>query len=277
MKEFSIRELQRIELSMLKDITSFCDQNNIVYFLIYGTLLGSIRHEGFIPWDDDIDIAMDKRNFKKFNRLARKNMPSKYFIQCNKTDKNYFQVWTKVCLNNTTAIDYDATNYKMHWGISIDIFMFSGLSKNVLGQRCQKKAIKWLIPLERKHYYKSINKPLTNTEKRIISFIPESLRKPAIAFLKLFAYRNLSNTDFCFSNYSKKIDKCFKSHFFKKENLTKVKFEDTYFWAPKKYDEVLSVLYGNWHELPPVNERKAHFKKIYDLQNDYLHYLCDSK
>ena len=84
----TLREIQLFELQMLKDVVKVCDDNNITYIISSGTLLGAVRYGGFIPWDDDIDIDMPLPDYKKFLKIAQRELGEKYFVQNYKTDKS---------------------------------------------------------------------------------------------------------------------------------------------------------------------------------------------
>ena len=133
-QEFDLRRLQLTELQILKDVADFCDANGINYFLYGGTLIGAARHQGFIPWDDDIDIWMDYNSYKKFLKLSKK-LPSKYFIQNYRTDKKLCYSWTKVMLNGTTLIHNGMQSYDIHQGIYIDVFMINGVAEEMIRGR----------------------------------------------------------------------------------------------------------------------------------------------
>ena len=100
--EATLRELQLAQLQELKDIAAFCDDNGIAYFLDSGTLLGAVRHKGFIPWDDDVDICMDVRSYRRFLKLAHKLL-ERYYVQNYRTDRTMTRKRTKIRINGTTV------------------------------------------------------------------------------------------------------------------------------------------------------------------------------
>lgn len=124
----TLREIQLFELQMLKDVVKVCDDNNITYILSSGTLLGAVRHGGFIPWDDDIDIYMPLSDYKKFLKIAQRELGEKYFVQNYKTDKNYSEMWTQIRANGTTSMPVKAYKFDIHYGMCMDIFPAVGVS-----------------------------------------------------------------------------------------------------------------------------------------------------
>lgn len=139
MAENHIKDLQRIELEMLLEVDRICKKYNIRYFLVAGTLLGAIRHKGFIPWDDDIDICMPVEEYRKFCKVAKTDLKKEYFLQNSDTD--FSNRWfSKVRKNNTTCIEKGYEKSKIHQGIWIDIFPLIGV----------KKDEKWLKSITRK-------------------------------------------------------------------------------------------------------------------------------
>ena len=127
MKKLTLDEVKKIQLEILAYIDSFCKKNNISYFINYGTLLGAVRHKGFIPWDDDIDISMDREHYNMFIEKFNQDS-SKYKILSLDTDKAYFNNFIKV-VDTTTKI-VDNRNYKtFSCGVFVDIFPMDKFGK----------------------------------------------------------------------------------------------------------------------------------------------------
>ena len=91
-KNKNLKQLQKVELELLKDFDEMCKENHVQYFLAYGSLLGAIRHKGFIPWDDDVDVHMFGKDYLKLTEALKDNKNEKYFFQSLETEKNYFSL-----------------------------------------------------------------------------------------------------------------------------------------------------------------------------------------
>ena len=125
-----MNELQQIDSDLLKEYIDFCEKHNLTYFLMAGTLLGAIRHKGFIPWDDDIDVAMPREDYDRFCELAAKEFTGDIFFQSYKTDKHFPYVFSKLRNTNTTFIEAVYKHVDMNHGVYIDIFPIDGISKH---------------------------------------------------------------------------------------------------------------------------------------------------
>ena len=126
----TLKHLQEVQLMMLKDFIEICEKNNINYFAIGGTLLGAIRHEGFIPWDDDIDVIMFRKDFEKLNNHMTNNSNEKYHLINVLNEETYHYTWARFNLKNTLLEEWwaDQVNYKVN--IFIDIFIMDNIPKN---------------------------------------------------------------------------------------------------------------------------------------------------
>ena len=117
-----LRRLQLTQLEILEYVDSFCKDNNIKYSLYAGTLLGAVRHQGFIPWDDDLDICMPRNEYDKFIRLWNDNEHEKYFLQNKENTPTFTQSFTKIRKKNTNFLQEDDLGMDYHTGIFIDVF-----------------------------------------------------------------------------------------------------------------------------------------------------------
>ena len=110
----TLRKVHMVEKEILDEVVRVCDKNNISYFLMAGTLLGAVRHKGFIPWDDDIDVGMTYDNFKRFIEIAPRELNDKYFLQTWKNDNEYPFAAAKVRKKGTLFAEVAAKNTKYH-------------------------------------------------------------------------------------------------------------------------------------------------------------------
>ena len=268
-----LKKLQTIEYGMLKDIADFCDSNGIAYYLCSGTLLGAIRHHGFIPWDDDVDICMDSRNYHRFIKLAPKLLDKKYFVQNYKTDRKAHFRWTKIRLNGTTSMERSLTAFDIHSGICMDVFLKAGVFSSKTGKRIQSVAASLVEQLLAKYYYQVIKEPLTRKQRALYLLVPEFLRRPLITLLSQIAFPDTHKHSLCYNTwYPFHYAKLMPSSFFNQETRIQIPFEDDSFWTTAYYEEYLTIVYGNWRQLPPIEERVAHGDIIIDFVQSYKSY-----
>ena len=169
--ENTLRNLQLVELEILKDVAKFCDENDIPYYLDCGTLLGAIRHGGFVPWDDDVDICIDWVNYKKFVKLAPKGLPEQYFVQNYRTDPKAAIRWTKIRKNGTTSMERALSKYDIHDGVCIDVFALSGIANNRIRRNIQDKANAIMNVLLQKHLAAAKGISLSGFEKIVNTLV----------------------------------------------------------------------------------------------------------
>lgn len=277
----NLRDIQMIELEILFELDRICKKNNIQYFLLAGTVLGAIRHNGFIPWDDDIDIGMTRNQYERFIKICSEELDSNYFLQTYKTDPNYPGLYAKIRKNNTTFIEKATAKIDMHKGIYIDIFPFDNIPDRIL-DRFIHKWLLFVIDIIRSSRILEYHSNLTYIKKMIITIIHYFSRivpKRLIDCLeeKLAKIYNRTNTE-CIGNlygygqlfkeYDTKI--CIKREYI--FPLSKVKFECHYFPAPGRWHEYLTHYYNNYMEMPPEEQRIGHAVLIADTKKSYEDY-----
>ena len=128
--EDSLQRLQAVDLEIAAAVDKICRENDIDYFIDGGTLLGAVRHGGFIPWDDDIDIGMPKDDFDRFCEIAPALLPKGYSLHTSANTKGFAPLWTKVFKNDTKFIEDVCTEAGYEQGIFVDILPFCRLDAN---------------------------------------------------------------------------------------------------------------------------------------------------
>ena len=139
-----LKEVQQKELQILLEVDRICKRNGLTYYLIGGSALGAVRHGGFIPWDDDIDIAMPRDDYRKFLKLCSRELPAEYFLQTYTSQPDFPYPFAKVNLNNTTFIENRLHKLNIHHGIFIDVFPLDGVPHRKMWQALEAKLVKFL-------------------------------------------------------------------------------------------------------------------------------------
>lgn len=251
MKSNDLKRLKIEEKKILDYYVNFCEKNNLKYYLAYGTLLGAIRHNGFIPWDDDIDVHMPPQDYQKFINLFKKDNNNDYFLQTIDTEKYFHATFTKIRKNNSCMVEKEWSYMKIHKGINIDIFPLYPYPDDSK----ERKKFRFLLKLSTLLVSKNIK---TNSVKNKIIFgilriIPRNVTNN---ISNKIVYK-LLNYD---GNYSKYITESCEEGYNKEwfNEVIPVKFEGTYYNAPKKYDAVLTKMYGDYMTPPKKEDRVGH-------------------
>ena len=266
----TLRDHQLIMLDLLHQVDMICKKHNIPYYLFAGSLLGAVRHSGFIPWDDDVDVIMLRSDYNRFLSVAEKELDAaNYFLQ-KEYSAHWPLHWSKIRRNGTTCLEkYYPKDLKTHLGIFIDVFPCDALSNSFLISRLQFIASKIIIA-------KSLNAR---------GYITKSFVKRAVlACSKLFPLKALTNlvqlrgaTDTESVHVFLGGGKRYKNSVFPRiwlEHQKVLTFEDDLFSVPEKYDALLTTLYGNYWIIPPEEERKNKEHSFFvDTEHSYETHL----
>lgn len=277
-KEVNIRELQLVELDILKEFIDICKNLNLRYFLAGGSVLGTVRHNGFIPWDDDIDVIMPRKDYETFLEKGQDLMQKKYFLQTYKTDPEYTMGYAKIRNSETTFIEATVQKQNINHGVFIDIFPLDGYNPN----RRIKNAIN---KIQYKLYNIHIDKSYTTNIKRsiksrIINAFTDIIygNKNIVQLLekkeKIATKYNYDESEYVcpfFDPVKAPLSLVFPKNYF--GNGVVKKFEGIDVVIPQNYDAFLKQHYGDYMKLPPEEERQPHhYNQIIDLEKSYKYY-----
>ncbi len=263
MEKIELDDLKRIQLDILQNVAAFCEKNKIRYYLSYGTLLGAVRHKGYIPWDDDIDIMMPRPDYMKFintfNGACVDNKVVSHFL-----DPSYPWPFAKVINTRTVMTEFINYAYK-DMGVYIDIFPIDGLpdNKSDLSSLLNRiKLMKSLLAIKRGKKFHT-RKPLQNFVLNfsfLLSFINYSkLLKKLDSVASKYPYDGSKNTMILVVAENMKNEILPKSIYDGSVNL---EFENQLFSAPNEYKKWLEHFYGDYMTPPPAEKRISQHASI---------------
>ncbi|WP_235859539.1 LicD family protein [Secundilactobacillus collinoides] len=255
--------IHHVELNNLKKIIQICDQLNVNYFLIGGSLLGAIRHKGFIPWDDDMDIGMLRNDYEQFAQYAPSLLKNDhYFLQTAYSDKNYGFSYMKL-LDRHTYIEEKNNVNRARKGVFIDIFPFDRIPEDPGDQRSQLARFKLLDSrIIVKAGYRWIETPLYRHSDLDLDDLQdlETMKHDRETIMRQYNQQSLTHIKNIASQYAYDKEIMTTNEAL---NLISVPFEKITVRVPKNYDAILTRLYGNYHQLPPVRQRtEKHISKL---------------
>lgn len=264
----TLKEHQEVLYELLTELDRICKKNDINYMLFAGTMLGAVRHKGFIPWDDDLDVVMLREDYERFINAAQKDIGEKYFLQ-SEFSENWPMFFSKLRKNGTTCLEkYHPKNKNHHQGIYIDIFPCDNLSNNKLCKKFQFISSRVVCA-------KGLFKRGYDTDSRFKrAFMTLCRPLPNKLFHKMCILKSKNNTEFVHtflaasSNMSKSI---FPRRWF--DQTIPMEFEKGVYPVSAHFDELLTTLYGDYMKIPDQNERsiKVHALLV-DTQKNYTEY-----
>lgn len=261
--------IQNILLSYLLEVDRICKKHNIKYFLGGGTLLGAIRHHGFIPWDDDADIMMLREDYDKFCKIAQSELPKNMTFQSNETDKHCYYEFAKIRLDNTIFATGFAKNHKtMHNGLAFDIFCHDKTANSRLGQKIHLDMTLFTRALV---FNKWNNRKTDNGNRLQTAFTNFCIKLFPIRFSLWLERKTLSffkrkkNAKYLYDGMGRNVyNGSFPISYL--DEAVYVDFEGYKLPVPKEYDKYLTFLYGDYMELAPLSTRLGcHEIKLCDI------------
>lgn len=250
-RELTIEEQKQLQLEILIEIDTFCKENNIVYSLAYGTLLGAVRHHGYIPWDDDLDIMMPLPDMIRFQSLFKSD---KLKCHCIMNDNFYNNPYNNVCSKKT----YRTIGKYKYRGLGIDLYPLVGIPQN------KEEQEKYFETADKYNSYRKFVIKWNYRIKKLVPFISIPLYT---FFIKKFTDFAQTSEKFesanCYYLLARPMNRkdVFSNNIF--DEMTTLEFEGYNFPVISQYDSVLRKLYGNYMELPPVEQRIPHHGQEY--------------
>ncbi len=249
------KKIWAIELDMLLKFDAVCRKHGLEYFLCGGSLLGAVRHKGFIPWDDDLDVEMFRPDYEKFLALSEE-FEYPYFLQTPYTDKNAYFSYAKLRNSNTTGLNKRFEFQDMNQGILMDIFPVDYVRGGVSRQDFER--IRALC-IENGTYMRKSNPCLSEADKKRVR--EWSGRDPLQVYEEIQSIARRyegQETEYCMLAVETMFDYDHKLMYAADyRDLVLCDFEGFEFPIPAGYDRILSICYGDYMKYPPVEERGA--------------------
>lgn len=275
-----MNELQEKLLESLKELIRVCEKHNLRYYLFGGSCLGAVRHKGFIPWDDDLDVAMPRPDFNKLMKL-KDEFKEPFFLQNQKTDKAYPYTFAKIRNSSTTFLETAFAHHNINHGVYLDIFPLDGMKRKGFDQpKTLKPYLMWFMwyftylghlwmPLRLRKLYLDI--PLNLVA---LIFTPFILGNWMSKLLSKYAQSTPYEKATLVGPY---LTMYFNRDSFKKEIFGEgvdATFEGLKVKLPSDYKSYLTQIYRNYMKLPPVEKQKGHhYQSGYSMTIGYKDYI----
>ena len=272
-----LQKMKTMEVEMLAVFIRLCEDLQLRYYLVGGTLLGAIRHEGFIPWDDDIDVAMPRADYEAFLRAGPRALPPHYFLQHCGSEPAYCMNYTKLRDSRTTVVEYTVRKYAIHHGVFMDIFPLDYYPEEPGAQK-RMDLIQRLFKLRLRV---AVEMP-----KEMQHSVPVDWGMRAIGTLTRLRYPDMHEAVLAREKLHRSVKpgKRWANYcgaWGKKEIMpvewygegVKRRFEGLEATVPTHYDQWLTQVYGDYMQLPPVEKRVSpHYAEVIDLEQPYTVY-----
>ena len=269
-----MNDLQKIELEILKEFIRVCDMLGLHYYLVCGTALGAAKYQGFIPWDDDVDVALARKDYEEFILKAQPLLPKNIFVQNYRTDPAFPKMFTKLRRSDTTYIEKASARLDINHGVFIDVFPLDGYPDNAVEQNRlekQKKKIKLRLSSAFDFDYNLKAKVFFKLERLLGVHKRTALYAERLDRL-VSSYDTETSELWCnHGNWQKSLDYTPKEWF---GDGVEAGFEGLRVTIPAEYDAYLSRKYGDWRaDLPPEEQKSHHYCEVCDLEHSCTEYI----
>lgn len=269
----------KVMLDMLEELIRVCKKYDLKYHLDGGSLLGAIRHQGIIPWDDDIDVAMFRDDYDKLQEVLPKELPPHLFMQTSLTDPEYPIGHVKIRDSRTTGVGvfYAKRKMRFNMGIFLDIFPIDGIPDGEDEKIVHLRKLDSILHVRRNlfwHKFGGVLDVLKCIYARVICFVYGGSRRlfeRQEAFCRKYDYHQTREAATCISLWGFKKNNRRRMEWFR--SYREVPFEYLTVSVPEKAEDILTNIYGDWHEF--VKGTSVHSEVVLDASVDYKTYLKD--
>lgn len=275
-----MNRLQAAELELLRAFIHVCQELHLQYYLVCGSALGAVKYGGFIPWDDDVDVALRREDYRVFLEKAQAYLPSCYFLQTYDTDPAYPNCFAKIRDSRTTFIEKSLRRRKMNHGIYIDVFPLDGYpTEQSEIKRLERLKRRYLRRLGSANAYEKGQKLTTKMYFFVLKALGFPLRTASTVRrldALLSAYPTEGSALWCnHGNWQGVKEYALREQY--GEGCI-ARFEDLTVTVPEDYDAYLTQKYGDWRaDLPESEKAGHHHTAVYDPDRPYTDYFRDKK
>ena len=273
-----MNEVQSKAQALLKCFVEICDKINVSYYLVCGTALGAVKYQGFIPWDDDIDVGLLRPDYERFLREAPKYLPEHYFLQNYRTDPAFPQPYTKLRDSSTTFIETNKAHLSINHGIYIDVFPLDGYPKEKKEQEkleWKKRILSWQWGCALKGK-RSFIATIHCTVFRLLGCHKRTAKILKKYEQEISAYSIEEADVWCnHGNWQGKLEYADKRQYGQGAEAI---FEGIKVRIPENFDAYLTQKYGDWRaDLPEEQKKSHHFNLVTDAKRPYTYYINKGK
>lgn len=265
-----LNRLHIVEIEILKEIDSFCKRNNIKYSLYCGTLLGAVRHKGFIPWDDDIDLCMERGDYNRFIKLWQESENRDLILQNKETNRDFSQSFTKIKKNNTTFLQKSDKGKSYHKGIFVDILPIDRIPNGKLNRLFFKFYVMMYLLFTREFVPPKSSGFVVNICRVLLKLFRGNVR---IAIRKLFLiqitkFEKNKDLQLVSANSMDGFNHIMPADM--PNQMKEYSFENRIFMGYSDFDGMLKAWYKDYMQLPPIDDRVwKHRPLVVDFEKNY--------